>query len=69
MSSRIRNLVQWFLNSPGTAPPATILIRVMGGGVFIWEGLLKFIFPTTLGVGRFIKIGIPAPQSIVHAGD
>ena len=45
-----------------TAPPATILIRLLVGGVFLSEGVQKFLFPETLGVGRFIKIGIPYPQ-------
>src|ERR1700733_1085301 len=45
-----------------SAPAATVLIRVMVGGVFLWEGIQKFLFPEALGVGRFIKIGIPAPQ-------
>src|SRR5579872_1520991 len=44
------------------APPATILIRLLVGGVFLSEGFQKFLFPETLGVGRFIKIGIPHPQ-------
>ncbi len=44
------------------APRATILIRFLVGGVFLAEGIQKFLFPATLGVGRFIKIGIPAPQ-------
>jgi len=43
------------------APRATILIRVMVGTVFISEGLQKFLFPETLGAGRFAKIGIPSP--------
>ena len=45
-----------------SAPRATILIRLLVGGVFLAEGIQKFLFPATLGVGRFIKIGIPAPQ-------
>jgi putative oxidoreductase len=45
----------------GTAPAATLLIRIAVGGVFISEGIQKFIFPEALGVGRFVKIGIPAP--------
>jgi putative oxidoreductase len=45
-----------------SAPPATVLIRLMVGWVFLSEGIQKFLFPETLGVGRFIKIGIPAPQ-------
>jgi putative oxidoreductase len=44
------------------APRATILIRLLVGGVFLAEGIQKFLFPAALGVGRFTKIGIPAPQ-------
>ena len=44
------------------APSATVLIRVMVGWVFLSEGTQKFLFPAALGVGRFTKIGIPAPQ-------
>jgi putative oxidoreductase len=47
-----------------TAPPATLLIRVLVGGVFLSEGLQKFIFPTELGAGRFAVIGIPYPQAM-----
>ena len=43
------------------APRATILIRLMVGSVSISEGLQKFLFPETLGVGRFVKIGISSP--------
>jgi len=39
-----------------------ILIRLMVGWVFLSQGIQKFLFPAALGVGRFIKIGIPAPQ-------
>jgi len=60
--NRIATLVEWFLNPPDTAPPATILVRLMAGSVFFWEGVMKFVFPATLGVGRFTKIGIPAPE-------
>jgi putative oxidoreductase len=45
-----------------TAPSATVLVRVMVGWVFMSEGIQKFLFPAALGVGRFAKIGIPAPQ-------
>ena len=34
----------------------------MVGWVFLSEGIQKFLFPAALGVGRFAKIGIPAPQ-------
>jgi putative oxidoreductase len=45
-----------------SAPRATVLVRLLVGWVFLSEGIQKFLFPETLGVGRFIKIGIPAPQ-------
>jgi uncharacterized membrane protein YphA (DoxX/SURF4 family) len=34
----------------------------MVGWVFLSEGIQKFLFPAALGAGRFVKIGIPAPQ-------
>ncbi len=43
-------------------PAATILIRLMVGGVFLSEGIQKFLFADALGVGRFAKIGIPYPE-------
>lgn len=45
-----------------TAPAATILIRVMVGGIFMSEGLQKFLYIDDLGAGRFAKIGLPAPD-------
>jgi uncharacterized membrane protein YphA (DoxX/SURF4 family) len=39
-----------------------ILIRLMVGTVFLFEGVLKFLYPNALGAGRFAKIGIPFPQ-------
>jgi uncharacterized membrane protein YphA (DoxX/SURF4 family) len=32
------------------------------GRVFLSEGIQKFLFPEAFGEGRFVKIGIPAPQ-------
>jgi putative oxidoreductase len=43
------------------APTATVLVRIIVGGVFFTEGIQKFLFPEALGEGRFEKIGIPAP--------
>lgn len=39
-----------------------ILVRLAVGAVFLSEGIQKFLFPAALGVGRFTKIGIPAPE-------
>jgi putative oxidoreductase len=50
------------LLAAGPAPAATILIRLIVGGVFLSEGIQKFLFSDALGVGRFVKIGIPYPE-------
>jgi uncharacterized membrane protein YphA (DoxX/SURF4 family) len=42
--------------------PSLILIRLLVGAVFLSEGIQKFLFPNELGVGRFMKIGIPSPE-------
>jgi uncharacterized membrane protein YphA (DoxX/SURF4 family) len=44
------------------APCSTVLIRLIVGGTFLSEGIQKFLFPDALGVGRFVKIGIPYPE-------
>jgi putative oxidoreductase len=44
------------------ASKAVMLIRVLVGWVFLSEGIQKFLFPDSLGIGRFVKIGIPWPQ-------
>jgi putative oxidoreductase len=48
--------------SAAQAPAAVVLVRLLVGMVFLSEGIQKFLFPDALGVGRFTKIGIPAPQ-------
>ena len=47
---------------PTKAPAAVVLIRLMVGAVFLSEGIQKFLFPDQLGAGRFLKIGLPAPD-------
>ena len=44
------------------APAATLLIRIMVGGIFFSEGIQKFLYPAELAAGRFAKIGIPSPE-------
>src|SRR2546425_2827800 len=41
---------------------ALLLARLAAGCIFLSEGIQKFLFPAELGVGRFAKIGLPAPQ-------
>jgi len=45
-----------------SAPGPVILVRLLVGWVFFSEGVQKFLFPAALGVGRFEKVGIPAPH-------
>ena len=45
-----------------SAPRSAVLIRLTVGAIFLSEGIQKFLFPNDLGIGRFNKIGIPAPQ-------
>lgn len=33
----------------------------MAGGVFFWEGILKFVY-INQGLGRFTKLGFPMPE-------
>jgi uncharacterized membrane protein YphA (DoxX/SURF4 family) len=48
--------------TPGKISGVVVLIRLMVGGVFLVEGILKFLYPAELAAGRFEKIGIPLPQ-------
>lgn len=45
-----------------TASNAVLIIRILAGWVFLSEGMQKLLFPESLGVGRFSKIGIPLPS-------
>lgn len=57
----ITKIWRWFAYPPSDAPAATILLRLMAGGVFFWEGILKFVY-TNQGVGRFTKLAMPFPE-------
>lgn len=61
----MKRLIDWFLFPRDSAPRSTVLIRVMAGAVFFWEGILKFVY-TNQGVGRFTKLGIPFPGPTAH---
>jgi putative oxidoreductase len=51
----------WLLNPPVDGPRSILALRLMAGGVFFWEGILKFVY-TNQGVGRFTKLDIPFPH-------
>src|SRR5580658_8895785 len=58
---QLKRLVDFLFNPPLTAPRSTLVMRLMVGGVFLSEGILKFVYPNQ-GVGRFTKLGIPMPE-------
>src|SRR5215467_14753367 len=57
----MKSFFGWLVNPPTMGPKSTILLRLMAGGVFFWEGILKFTYPNQ-GVGRFTKLGMPFPH-------
>ena len=59
MASIISRVWSWTLRPPLIAPRATVLIRLFVGAVFFSEGVLKFVYPGSLGTKRFELIGIP----------
>jgi putative oxidoreductase len=61
----MERIIGWFFEKPREGTASAILIRVMAGSVFFWEGLMKFVFPNQ-GVGRFTKLGIPFPEFSAH---
>src|SRR5437762_12982436 len=62
----MNKLINWIFNPPTDGPSTTFLLRLMAGGVFFWEGVLKFVYANQ-GVGRFTKLGFPAPHFIATA--
>lgn len=57
----MNKIISWLSNPPTDGPKSTLILRLMAGGVFFWEGLLKFVYANQ-GVGRFTKLGIPFPH-------
>jgi len=61
----MKKLIDWFVNPPVTGPSSIVLLRLMAGGVFFMEGILKFVY-VNQGVGRFTKLGFPFPETTAH---
>jgi len=57
----MKNIWTWLANPPTDGPASTLFLRLMAGGVFLWEGVMKFVF-VSQGVGRFTKLGMPFPH-------
>lgn len=57
----MNQLINWFLNPPTDGPRSSLILRLMAGGVFFSEGILKFVY-VNQGIGRFTKLGMPFPH-------
>ena len=61
----MKKIITWLFNPPVTGQSSILIIRLMAGGVFFWEGLLKFVY-VNQGVGRFTKLGFAFPEATAH---
>jgi putative oxidoreductase len=62
----MKNPIKWLIDTPVDGAKEIIIIRLMAGGVFLSEGILKFVYPNQ-GVGRFTKLGFPFPELTAHS--
>jgi putative oxidoreductase len=63
---RFQDIVRFFTHPSTSGPKSTLAIRLMAGGVFLSEGILKFVY-VNQGVGRFTKLGMPMPGLLAPA--
>lgn len=61
----MNKVINWFLNPPITGQSSILIIRLMAGCIFFWEGILKFVY-VNQGVGRFTKLGFAYPEMTAH---
>jgi uncharacterized membrane protein YphA (DoxX/SURF4 family) len=61
----MKKAIHWFLHPPVTGESTILIIRLLAGSVFFWEGILKFVYANQ-GVGRFTKLGFPFPATTAH---
>jgi putative oxidoreductase len=61
----MKKIITWFLDPPVTGQSNVLIIRLLAGAVFFWEGILKFVYANQ-GVGRFTKLGFPFPETTAH---
>jgi putative oxidoreductase len=57
----MKNVINWFIHPPVNGQASILILRLMAGAVFFWEGLLKFVY-LNQGVGRFTKLGFAMPE-------
>src|SRR5580765_8973431 len=61
----MKKMISWLCNPPVAGQSSILIIRLMAGTVFFWEGILKFVY-VNQGVGRFTKLGFPFPETTAH---
>lgn len=61
----MKKIISWFFDPPVMGQSTILIIRLMAGGVFFMEGILKFVY-VNQGVGRFTKLGFPFPEFTAH---
>jgi putative oxidoreductase len=61
----MKKIINWFSHPPVDGNASILIIRLMAGAVFFFEGILKFVYPNQ-GVGRFTKLGFPSPETTAH---
>ena len=57
----MKTVLDWLTQPPVSGPRSILALRLMAGGVFLWEGILKFVYANQ-GLGRFTKLGMPFPH-------
>jgi len=57
----MKKILTWLNHPPTDGPRSISLLRLMAGGVFLWEGILKLVYQNQ-GIGRFTKLGMPMPH-------
>jgi putative oxidoreductase len=58
----MKKIMNWFMNPPVTGQSSIMIIRILTGSIFFWEGILKFVY-INQGVGRFTKLGFMYPEA------
>jgi putative oxidoreductase len=61
----MKKAINWFGNPPVAGQSTILILRLMAGGVFFFEGILKFVY-VNQGVGRFTKLGFPMPELMAN---
>ncbi|TGL65759.1 DoxX family protein [Leptospira sarikeiensis] len=59
----LKNIFSHFFRIEDMEGRYNIIIRILVGGVFIWEGIIKFLY-VNQGIGRFTKLGFSQPELV-----